>query len=326
MKASVSRSSRTRIIIIKCVLVLSVAFLLLVVGGAVYLVGYALRPGERGKDVAAAWQGLYAHYDGLRAWHDSLTAAGALRDTTIRSADGEVGLHAYYVRAPRPTRRTALLVHGYTDNAVRMMMIGRMYNRDLGYNILLPDLRYAGGSGGDHIRMGWLDRLDVEQWERDVLPCLFGDTATVVVHGISMGAATTMMMSGDSLPPRVRAFVADCGYTSVEEQFEKELGERFGLPAFPLLPVASAICRLQYGWSFGQASALRQVAKCHRPMLFIHGDSDDFVPTRMAYRLYAAKPGRKELWIVPGAAHAESYHDHPEEYTRRVRDFITPWM
>lgn len=325
MKASVTRSSRARIII-RCVLVLVAAMVLLVAGGAVYLIGYALRPGGRGRDVTAAWQDMYAHYDGLRAWHDSLTAAGALGDTTIRSADGEVRLHAYYVRAPRPTRRTALIVHGYTDNAVRMMMIGRMYNRDLGYNILLPDLRYAGGSGGDHIRMGWLDRLDVEQWERDVLPRLFGDTATVVVHGISMGAATTMMMSGDSLPTRVRAFVEDCGYTSVEEQFGKELRERFGLPAFPLLPVASAICRLQYGWSFAQASALRQVARCRRPMLFIHGGSDDFVPTRMVYRLYAAKPGVKRLWVAPGSAHAESYHDYPEKYTQCVRDFLAPWM
>lgn len=325
MKPSAIRFPRARVII-RCVLLSLVAVLLLVAGVAVYLVDYALCPGGSGRDVAAAWRGMYAHYDGLRAWHDSLVAAGALHDTTIRSADGEVDLHAYYVRAPRPTRRSALLVHGYTDNAVRMMAIGRMYNRELGYNILLPDLRYAGGSGGDHIGMGWLDRLDVEQWERDVLPRLFGDTATVVVHGISMGAATTMMMAGDSLPPRVRVFVEDCGYTSVEEQFEKELGERFGWPAFPFLPAASAICRLRFGWSFGQASALRQVARCSRPMFFIHGSRDDFVPTRMAYRLYAAKPGHKELWIVPGAIHAESYRDHPEEYTRRVRDFITPWM
>jgi len=317
---------RARVILIRSAAVLLAVLLLLTAGTAVYLLDYALRPDSRGKDVPGSWREMYAHYDGLQAWHDSLTAAGALRDTAIVAADGRTVLHAYYVRAPRPTRRTALIVHGYTDNAVRMMMIGRMYNRDLGYHILLPDLRYAGLSGGTHIQMGWLDRLDVAQWERDVLPRLFGDSAAVAVHGISMGAATVMMLSGDSLSPRVRAFVEDCGYTSVWDQFGKELRERFGLPAFPVLHAASALCRQRYGWGFREASALRQVARCRLPMLFIHGDRDDFVPTRMVRRLYAAKPAPKALWIVPGAAHAESYHDRPQEYTRRVGRFLAPYM
>ena len=42
----------------------------------------------------------------------------------------------------------------------------------------------------------------------------------------------------------------------------------------------------------------------------------------MVYPLYEAKPGEKELWVVPGAAHAMSYRDNPEEYTRRVGEFV----
>ena len=48
-------------------------------------------------------------------------------------------------------------------------------------------------------------------------------------------------------------------------------------------------------------------------MLFIHGDADDYVPTWMVYPLYEAKPGEKELWLVPGAGHAYSYRDNREE-------------
>lgn len=300
--------------------------LLIIVGGASwYMLDYALRPTDRGRRVEEAWSESDATFPGLLAWRDSLQRIGALRDTTLRSPDG-VSLHAYYVRAPRPTRRTAVLVHGYTDNAVRMMPLGRMYERDLGYNILLPDLRYAGASGGTHIQMGWLDRLDVRRW-LDVVPALFGDSATVVVHGVSMGAATTMMLSGEpGLPPRVRAFVEDCGYTSVWDQFRKELGEQFGLPPFPLLYTASWVCRLRFGWDFREASAEAGVRRCTRPMLFIHGAADDYVPTEMVYVLYAAKPDPKALWVAPGAAHAMSYHDHPAEYTHRVSAFLQPYM
>lgn len=63
-----------------------------------------------------------------------------------------------------PTDRTAVIVHGYTDCAVRMLMIGYLYNHDLGYNILLPDLHYHGQSEGRAIRMGWLDRFDLLHW------------------------------------------------------------------------------------------------------------------------------------------------------------------
>lgn len=301
------------------------ALALVVTAGAWLLLDYSLKPGDRGRDVAAAWSEMGAHYPGLIAWRDSLVRAGALRDTAIVAADG-ARLHAFYVRAARPTRRTAVLVHGYTDSAVRMMMLGRMYGRDLGYNILLPDLRNAGLSAGDHYQMGWLDRLDVRRW-LDVVPAAFGDSAAVVVHGVSMGAATTMMLSGEpDLPPSVRAFVEDCGYTTVWAQFEKELGERFRLPAWPLMPVASALCRLRYGWDFREASALGAVGRCRLPMLFIHGAQDDFVPTRMVHELYAAKPAPKALWVAPGSAHALSYHDHPAEYTRRVAEFLNPLM
>jgi fermentation-respiration switch protein FrsA (DUF1100 family) len=57
-------------------------------------------------------------------------------------------------------------------------------------------------------------------------------------------------------------------------------------------------------------------------MLFIHGDADTYVPTDMVYTLYEAKQGNKELWIVPGVGHATSYHDYPEEYTIKVREFV----
>ena len=204
-------------------------------------------------------------------------------------------------------------------------MIGYLYNHDLRYNILLPDLHYHGRSEGRAIRMGWLDRLDVLRW-MEVANALFGGNTQMVVHGISMGAATTMMVAGEPQRPYVKCFVEDCGYTSVWDEFSNELKTSFGLPAFPLMYTASWLCDLKYGWNFREASALAQVAKCELPMLFIHGDADDYVPTWMVYPLYEAKPGEKELWLVPGAGHAYSYRDNREEYTAVVRAFVGKYV
>lgn len=68
--------------------------------------------------------------------------------------------------------------------------------------------------------MGWLDRKDVTQW-MEVANRIYGDSTSMVVHGISMGAATTMMVSGEPQPDYVKCFVEDCGYTSVWDQFPK---------------------------------------------------------------------------------------------------------
>ena len=289
-----------------------------------FMLNYSLSPINRGKDLQGSWEHMFENYPELRAWKDSLQQADALKDTFIYAPD-QTRLHAFYVAAPTPTSKTAVIVHGYTDNAIRIMMIGYMYNRSLGYNILLPDLRYSGQSDGNYLQMGWLDRKDVMQW-MNVANQIYGDSTQMVIHGISMGGATTMMVSGEPQPDYVKCFVDDCGYTTVWDQFGKELKEQFGLPEIPLMYTASWLCNLKYGWNFTEASALEQVKKCQLPMLFIHGEKDDYVPTWMVYQLYEAKPQPKELWIVPNADHATSYKLNKETYTEKVKLFTDKYI
>ncbi len=306
----------------KLVTILITVLLLLaiiIIGGSFYMLSYSLQP-KFSKDEASAWKAVFSTYPHLAQWVDSLNAVSALKDTFIVNPEGK-RLHAYHIAAPQQTAKTAVIIHGYTDSAIRMMMMGYMFNHELNYNILLPDLQFHGLSEGTAIQMGWKDRLDVLQW-MNVANDIYGKNTQMVIHGISMGGATTMMISGEELPPYVKCFIDDCGYTSVWDQFSKELNEQFNLPEFPLMHVASWLCSLKYGWNFKEASSLNQVKKSSLPMLFIHGDNDDYVPTQMVYPLYNAKSEPKKLWIVPGAAHATSYRDNPEEYTMRVKSFL----
>lgn len=258
------------------------------------------------------------------AWMDSIYGHHCVKDTFVTMPSGYKA-HALYLYAPTPTPRTAVVVHGYKMRAEGMLHIAYLYNHDLGWNVILPDLYGHGQSEGDHIQMGWNDRWDVIRWAA-VANGIFGKgTGTwLVIHGISMGAATTMDVSGEKTPDYVKCFVEDCGYTSVWNEFEAQLEDQFGLPAFPLMNCTSALCRLRYGWSFAEASPIRQVENSTKPMLFIHGDSDDFVPSWMVHPLYEAKrQGRKAIFIAKGSAHAMAYRDHHEEYTKVVRAFLS---
>ena len=216
-----------------------------------------------------------------------------------------------------------IALHGYRGDHLGATSLAQHYHNH-NYQVLTPDLRACGDTDGNYLGMGWLDRKDILSWIDWIIAQ--DSDAKIVIHGISMGAATTMMTAGEDTPDQVVAFVEDCGYTSVWDEFSYELKGQFGLPPFPLMYTTSWLCNAKYGWNFKEASSLNQVRKCKLPMFFIHGDADTYVPTWMVYPLYEAKSEPKELWLAPGATHAMSYKDHPEEYTERVKNFVGKYI
>lgn len=299
-----------------------VVLLAAVAGGSFYMLDYSLAYDKKDRDtVEKMLRRVRKEYPWTAGWMDSIYAHRAVRDTFVVMPSGYKA-HAVYLYAPKPCSKTAVVVHGYKMRAEAMYHIAYLYNHDLGYNVLLPDLYAHGRSEGDHIQMGWKDRWDVIRWTEVARRLFAPKDSEMVLHGISMGAATVMAVSGEDTPSYIGHFVEDCGYTSVWDQFTDQLKEQFGLPQFPLMYTTSALCKEKYGWSFAEARQIDQVKKCRKPMLFIHGSNDGLVPTWMVYPLYKAKTGKKQIYVAPGSIHAMSYHDHHAEYTRAVRDFL----
>ena len=288
-----------------------------------FMAHYALTPKVHGEaDIERTRHKADSLLPGSTAWYDNLKTQGILKDHWITNDEG-LKLHACSVPAANPAEAngTAIVVHGYGDNHYVFLYLVRRYRDQLNYNVLFPDLQYHGYSEGDEIQMGWKDRLDVMKWI-DVAHDLFKDNF-MVLHGVSMGAATVMMTSGEQLPDYVKCFVEDCGYSSVRGQFTKNLKDMSPLLPKVILTSASIVTKREFGWSFPEADCRKALAKCEKPMLFIHGDADDFVPFEHLWENYnAKKQGYKEYWVAPGAVHANSYAKYPEEYTRRVSNFL----
>ena len=137
------------------------------------------------------------------------------KDEYITSFD-KLKLHGYKVNNKTNSNKWVIAVHGYTSEGINMSNVAKEYY-DMGYNVLIPDLRAHGKSQGDYIGMGWDDRKDIISWIDFIKK--EDPNAQVVLHGVSMGAATVMMTSGEELPSNVKSIVADCGYTSVWDQF-----------------------------------------------------------------------------------------------------------
>ncbi|PLS33785.1 alpha/beta hydrolase [Carnobacterium maltaromaticum] len=241
----------------------------------------------------------------------------------LTSTDGLV-LSSIYIAAEKPSNKVVILAHGYSGNLEEMAPYAKLYH-DMGFNILAPDARGHGSSEGNYIGFGWPERKDYQQWIQVMIDKVGSDTE-IALHGVSMGAATVMMTSGEKLPKNVKVIVEDCGYSSVTDELNVQLKKLYNLPSFPLVPITSVVTKIRAGYSFEEASAVEQVKKNKVPMLFIHGDQDSFVPTEMVYKVYEANASEKELYIAPNSEHAKAYEKNKVEYSQKVQDFVGKYI
>ena len=61
------------------------------------------------------------------------------------------------------------------------------------------------------------------------------------------------------------------------------------------------------------------------PVLFAHGTADTFVPPEMTTKNYAACHAPKELIMVEGAHHGESFLIETDRYASAVKAFLARW-
>ncbi|MBO5137828.1 MAG: alpha/beta hydrolase [Spirochaetaceae bacterium] len=248
---------------------------------------------------------------------------GQAQNEVITSFDG-LKLQAYYLPSEYSSDSFVVLVHGYKSSAGTMASFAHHYHQQ-GFNVLVPNLRAHGLSEGRYIGMGYLDHYDILDWI-DVL-LKKNPTAQILLHGISMGAATVMILSGqENIPSNIKAIVEDCGYTSINNQFALQLKTLFGLPPVPLLQVGSLVSKVRAGFYFGDGDCVAAVARSKIPTLFIHGQEDTFVPFLMLDVLYESAACPKQKLVMPNAEHAEALDSNPELYWATVDTFAKKYF
>ena len=244
------------------------------------------------------------------------------KDINIESNDG-LKLHAYEIINKKPSDKWAIVVHGYTGEGVDVSAKAKEFY-DRGYNLIVPDLRGHGTSEGHYIAMGYDDRLDIISFI-DYINKNHKD-AQIVLHGTSMGAATVLSASGENLPENVAAIIADCGYTSAYEQFSYQLKELFGLPAFPFMNVSDLYAKSRAGYSIKDAAPVEFVKNSNTPILYIHGDKDDFVPYYMMEELYNETKSPAKMVTIEGAGHGDAHRVDPTTYWNSVDEFLKKYI
>ena len=260
--------------------------------------------------------------------HYKVSRAGmAIMDTlpckhpSITSFDG-LKLEAYFYPAKQDQKRFVLGIHGYRSYARPEYGPYIEFYRSLGFHMLLPNDRAHAPSEGSYIGFGVLDRLDCIAWAQYLVDT-YGEDIEILLHGVSMGAATVLAASGEQyLPKQVIGIVADCGFTSPWDAISYQLKHGMHIPVYPFLPICEKICKYRAGFDLHQFAAIDQVKKATTPILFVQGGKDKMVPAFMAQQLYDACASRKQLLMIEDAGHAESIALAPEAYHQAILSFF----
>ena len=236
----------------------------------------------------------------------------------ITSKDGlKLRARLYYRFPGAPVQ---IQCHGYRSTPLLDFSGGAAEALDSRHNLLLIYQRSHCESEGVTITFGSKESEDLLLWIDEVIR-RYGEETKIVLVGISMGAATVLLASGKELPDNVRCIISDCPYSSTKEIITKVAGE-MGFPkaSYPFVRLGA---KLFGGFDPDQDSPLSAVARATKPILFIHGEDDDFVPCEMTLRMYEAARCDKALFTVPEAGHGLSYIVDRDGYRDALSAFLS---
>ena len=240
-------------------------------------------------------------------------------DIYIKSFDN-LKLHGTLLKSGN-NKNCVICFHGYTSRGLNDYGAMSKFYHEQNFNVIMIDARNHGESEGQYTGFGVLDRQDAIKWI-DYAIERFGKDVNIFLHGDSMGGATVLMTSGMDLPENVKAIIADCAFTSAYDVFSHILKRDYHIPKFPIMNITEMMTRKKAGYGYKDVSTLEEVAKSKVPILFIHGDVDDFVPVWMTEKNYEACNSEKELLLVKNADHAEAYYADTQAYENAVKKMI----
>lgn len=215
-------------------------------------------------------------------------------------------------------KRVAIMSHGLTSCRYGMLPYARLY-RKRGFSVVLYDQRNHGESGVSITTLGYQEKDDlktVADWcfER------FGADIHLVTHGGSMGAATVLCHLKED--DRVACAVEDCGFSDFREEMIFQARNRYHVPAYPVVPIIRLFARIRHGIDLYRIRPMDGAVSSKTPILFIHGEEDDFIPISMMEDMVRQRKGPAQVLRIPGAGHGASILTDYSRYEEAVGRFL----
>ncbi len=240
-----------------------------------------------------------------------------VEDVTFLSAD-DILLSGWFV--PGHNGATVILLHGYGRSRGELLPQAAFLYR-AGYSVLLFDFRHRGSSGGDSVTLGAKEPLDVFGALHYLQSRPEVDPNRIGVMGVSLGASVGIIAA--AVTPGIKLVIAEGAFQTLRSVVERGMRSFIGLPAFPFAITIRAITERRLQVSIDDIEPENVIGQITpRPVMLIHGVADEQIPFESARTLYWRAKEPKIMWLVSGAPHAVAYQHDPQEFERRVLEFL----
>lgn len=243
----------------------------------------------------------------------------ASEDIYIENADGHK-LHALSVKHRNTTHSYMIIYHPVTLTSFDMADYAYHF-ADIGFNVILPDLRGCGQSDYKETTFGATDTEDIVLWINKIIA--EDKDASIILFGVGSGGSAVLSVCDEELPSNVKAIIEDSGYDTLKDVFKNNIEKYYNKKSFPALLIADKYVESKYGWSINDVCLRDQVHNSRLPILFIHGGDDSVVPVAHSNDMYEVCPvsGTDHL-LISGATHCRAMQTNPEKYWRIVDKFV----
>ncbi|MEG0250874.1 MAG: alpha/beta hydrolase [Peptostreptococcus sp.] len=228
-------------------------------------------------------------------------------------------IEGWYI-ASEEDRFTVVYSHGYLENRESPTM--NLYNimldiHDFGGNLLTFDFSGSGVSEGKCVTCGYRESKDLKK------AIEFAKTksdAPIFIYGISMGAATTALVAGESQD--IAGAICDSPFSNLKDYLSINLGVWTNLPKYPFQPIIFKTMEKVSGLSLDSVNPSESVKKAKVPILIMHGRGDHLIPYTESVKLHDLNPEMVTLDIMENDGHCSSLNKQRERYLANFKKFI----
>lgn len=239
-----------------------------------------------------------------------------MKDVSVQSFDG-LKLYGKFLEAN--SDKSVIIVHGFGGSFYHTQQYCKFFH-EKNFNVLAIDSRAHGKSEGSCVTFGWFEKDDIKSWVdflNEKIP-----NNKILLFGVSMGATAVCMASSQKLE-NVVGIISDCAFDNADREIEYVMKKKHILMKKILKKHLYSFTKRLHNFDCLKADAISQVKKTTVPILYIHGDADDYVPIENMNNLYNATPSNmREKFVVEGAGHALSYAVADVLYEKKISDFI----
>jgi fermentation-respiration switch protein FrsA (DUF1100 family) len=217
-------------------------------------------------------------------------------DVWFDTADG-VRLHGWWV--PKAGAPVLVWFHGNAGNISHRLENLKLLRELVGVQVFIFDYREYGRSQGGISREGTF-RDAAAAW-RYVTKTRKIAAEEIILFGRSLGTALATDLA---IQHPCRGLILESAFTNSSEM--AKMLAPFLFDWRPKVPYDN----------------LGKIVKVTVPVLIIHGTNDEVIPVEMGRRVFTAANSPKDLYIIPGAHHNDTYVVGGQAYFDRLRTFI----